>query len=438
LSQKVSGGRPVAWEDAGRQLAPILGSYSAIVVISSDPLAASYVALGIARAEAGHRRSVVGDLVGDTPPLRSLVREEEPHGITDSFLYGVSLNKIGYDVEGTDNLYVMPSGTDPLIDAEIMKSQRWTKLASGFGEAGAFLVLVASSETPGLADLVEQLDGAVLVKDAELLNAPSALVLARVAGPTPTLKIPLHRISAGAARWPRHKWLYPALGALAVLVLGGVGLAFILGRSNQPARPAAGIAAAKAVPPPVPPPPRPAPETLYIAPPANASDSLSASAFSVELLVANTAEGANLFVRKNGAALPAATVSPVPIGPERATWYRVMAGAYTRRDQADSLLRALRESRLLANDSVDHVMQTPLALLVDSVPSQGGIGDAIRAAVQKYAARGLAVYTLMQEDGDARIYVGAFTTASQSAELIKSLRAAGLKPVLVYRTGSTP
>ena len=438
MSQKVSGGRPVAWEDAGRQVAPVLGSYSAIVVISSDPLAAAYVALGIARAEAGHRRSVVGDLIGDIPPLRSLVREEDPHGITDSFLYGVSLNKIGYDVEGTDNLYVMPSGTDPLIDADIMKSQRWTKLASGFGEAGAFLVLVASSETPGLADLVEQLDGAVLVKDAELLNAPSALVLARVAGPTPTLKIPLHRISAGAARWPRHKWLYPALGALAVLVLGGVGLAFILGRSNQPARPAAGIAAAKPVPPPVPPPPRPAPETLYIAPPANASDSLSASAFSVELLVANTAEGANLFVRKNGAALPAATVSPVPIGPERATWYRVMAGAYTRRDQADSLLRALRESRLLANDSVDHVMQTPLALLVDSVPSQGGIGDAIRAAVQKYAARGLAVYTLMQEDGDARIYVGAFTTASQSAELIKSLRAAGLKPVLVYRTGSTP
>jgi cell division septation protein DedD len=163
-----------------------------------------------------------------------------------------------------------------------------------------------------------------------------------------------------------------------------------------------------------------------------------ASAFSVELLVANTAEGANLFVRKNGAALPAAAVSPVPIGPERATWYRVTAGAYTRRDQADSLLRALRGSRLLADDPVEHVMRTPLALLVDSVPSQGGIADAIRAAVQKYAARGLPVYTLMQDDGGARIYAGAFTTARQSAELIKSLRAAGLKPVLVYRTGSSP
>ncbi|MDB4871812.1 MAG: Sporulation protein [Gemmatimonadales bacterium] len=438
MSQKVSGGRPIAWEDAGRQVAPVLGSYSAIVVISTDPLAAAYVALGIARAEAEHRRSVVGDLVGDLPPLRSLVRDEEAHGITDSFLYGVSLNKIGYDVEGVSNLYVMPSGTDPLIDAEIMQSQRWTKLATGFAEAGAFLVLVARSDAPGLADLVDQLDGVVLVKDPDVLNAPSALILARVAGPTPTLKIPLHRISAGAARWPRHKWLYPGLGALAVLVAGGLGLALMLSRTRQSPRPGNAVVAAGTIGRPVPPPPRAAPETLYIAPPENAIDSLSAATFSVELLVANTAEGANLFVRKNGAALPAAAVSPVPIGPEQATWYRVTAGAYTRREQADSLLRRLRESRLLANDSVEHVMQTPLALLVDSVPSQGGMGDAVNTAVQKYAARGLPVYTLMQDDGGARIYAGAFKTASQSAELIKSLRAAGLKPVLVYRTGSTP
>jgi len=77
-------------------------------------------------------------------------------------------------------------------------------------------------------------------------------------------------------------------------------------------------------------------------------------------------------------------------------------------------------------------------LLIDSVPSQGGITDAVHAAEVKYAARGLVVYTLMQDDGSARIYAGAFITADQSAELIRSLRAAGLQPVLVYRTGSTP
>ena len=185
-------------------------------------------------------------------------------------------------------------------------------------------------------------------------------------------------------------------------------------------------------------PPRPVVQTVHVPPPANVGDSDIAASFSVELIVANTAEGANLFVQKNGAALPAAAVSPVPIGAERATWYRVTAGAFTRRAQADSLLLALRRAGVLASDSAGSVTQAPLALLVDSVPTQGGISDAIRAATQRYAARGLSVYPLVQDDGGARIFAGAFATADQSAELIRTLRAAGLRPVLVYRTGSAP
>lgn len=437
MSQKVSGGRPAAWEDAGRQVAPLLSSYSAILVVSTDPLAAAHVALGIARAEASHRRSVVGDLVGDAAPLRSLIKEDEPHGITDSFLYGVSLNKIGYPVAGEKNLYIMPTGTDPIVDEEIMGSSRWKKLAAGFGEVGAFLILVAQASSPGIAQLIEQIDGVVLVKDADLPSAPSALILARVPAPTRTMKIALFRIGAGAAHWPRRKWLYPALAGIGALVVLGLALALFL-RSRSPSDGLRNGATAKAVAPPLPPPPRPAPETLYIAPPANVNDSAIASAFSVELLVANTAEGANLFVQKNGAALPAATVSPFPIGPERATWYRVTAGAYPARSQADSLLLVLRRAGVLANDSAGTITHAPLALLVDSVPSQGGITDAVRALVQRYGDRKLVVYPLMQDDGSARLYMGAFATADQSADLIRSLRLAGLKPVLVYRTGSTP
>jgi hypothetical protein len=436
LSQKVSGGRPIAWEDAGRQVAALLGSYSAIAVVSNDPLAATYAALGIARAESTHRRCVVGDLVGDIEPLRSLVKDEDAPGITDSLLYGVSLNKIGYEVEGVQNLYVMPSGTDPLIDDEVLRSPRWKKLAAGFAQAGAFLVLVTSSSAPGLAELVEQLDGVVLVKDAELQAAPSAIILARVPGPTRTLKLPLRRISAGAANWPFRKWLYPAIGAaLAVIAV----IAAILLFSDRSRRPASGPPRRAAAPIAVKPPPRRVPaETLHVAPPVNLGDSAVAARFSVELLVANTAEGANLFLQRNGAALPAAAVSPVPVGAERATWYKVNAGAYTRRAQADSLLHALLRAGVLASDSAASVTETPLALLVDSVPTQGGIVDAIRATIQKYAARGLPVYPLVQDDGGARIFAGAFTTADQSAELTRTLRVAGLKPVLVYRTGSTP
>jgi hypothetical protein len=436
LNSPVSGGRPVAWEDAGRQIASLLGSYSAVVVTSSDSVAAAHVALGIARAEATHRRVVVGDLVGDIPSLRSLVRDEDPHGITDSFLYGVSLNKIGYAVEGAENLYIMPTGTDPLIDEEIFRSARWTKLAAGFGEAGALLLLVAPSDSRGLGDLIDQIDGAVLVKDADLPAAPSALLLARVASPTPTLKIPLHRITARAASWKQHRWFYPVLGVIVFVLIASLGLALMLARVGQVARPPAPVAA-KPVPAPTPPPPRPAPETLHVAPPANVNDSASAAAFTVEMLVANTAEGANLFVRKNGAALPAAAVSPVPIDPERTTWYRVTAGAYTRKYQADSLLFALRKSGVLT-DSAGSVTTTPLALVVDSVPSQGGIVDALHAAVEKYTVRGLSVYALMQDDGGALIYTGAFARADQSAGLVRTLRGAGLNPVLVYRTGRAP
>ena len=185
--------------------------------------------------------------------------------------------------------------------------------------------------------------------------------------------------------------------------------------------------------------PRPAPaETVHVPPPVNSADSANAAQFTVDLQFANTGEGANLFVRKNGRALPAAAISPVPIGPDRTIWWKVTAGAYTRRSQADSLLTTLRNLGIPANG----VATTPLALLVDSVPTQGGIADSVRSTLQRYderyAARGLAFYALMQDDGGALIYTGAFAKADESAELIRTLRGEGLKPVLVYRIGRAP
>ena len=425
----------MAWEDAGRQIAPLLGSYSAVAVVSSDPFAASYVALGIGRAEARHRRTVIGDLVGDVPPLRDLVVQEDAHGINDSFVYGVSLKRIGYPIPGTSNLFIMPSGTDPDVGEEVFRSGKWRKIVSGFGEVGGLLLLVAEHDARGLADLLDKLDGVVLVKDAELPNAPAAMVLARVPTATPTLKLPIHRISERAAKWRANRWFFPALATAGLLVLASVGLAFGLlkfSRPRQPARPAAATAAT-----PRPAPPRVPAETVHVPPPVNSAESANAAQFTVELQFANTGEGANLFVRKNGKALPAAAISPIPIEPDRTIWYRVTAGAYTGRNQADSLLLALRNSGILAATS-GNVATAPLALLVDSVPSQGGIADSVRATLQRYDARGLTVYALMQDNGGALVYAGAFAKADQSAELIRTLRGAGLKPVLAYRTGRAP
>ena len=432
---RVAGGRPVAWEDAGRQIAPLLGSYNTAVVTSSDPIAAAHVAMGIARAEAAQRRVVIGDMVGDLSTLRSLVTDEDPHGISDSFLYGVSMNKVERPVPGTENVFIMPSGTEPVIANEIFESNRWKRVAAGFTSMGALLLLVTRSNTSGLSELIEQLDGAVLVKDIDLPAAPSALVIARVPGPTRTLKLPLLLRSAGAARWPRRKWLYPGLAALAILVAGTIALLLVVGRGAAKVtavkKPAAPVAAA------VIPPPRIASDSINVAPPVNPRDSAAASAFAVLLVIANTQDGANLQLRRDSL-LPSVTLAPVPIGAERTTWYRLIAGAYTRRDQADSLLLALRKAGALRSDSAGNVLRAPLALLVDSVPTQGGIEDAVRAATGRYRARGLPVYALMQKEGGALLYAGAFERPEQSAELTRTLRGVGLNPVLAYRIGRAP
>jgi hypothetical protein len=284
--------------------------------------------------------------------------------------------------------------------------------------------------------LLDKLDGVVLVKDAELPNAPSAVVLARVPTATPTLKLPIHRISERAATWRANRYFFPTIAAVTLLVLASIGAAFGLVRLKRPAQPPPRVAA-KTVATATPPPPRAPAETLHVAPPANSADSANAAQFTVELQFANTLEGANLFVRKNGSALPAAAISPIPIEPDRTIWYRVTAGAYTRRSQADSLLLALRNSGILAPTS-GNVAMAPMALLVDSVPYQGGIADSVRATLQRYDGRELPVYALMQDDGGALIYTGAFAKAEESAELIRTFRGAGLKPVLVYRTGRAP
>jgi hypothetical protein len=399
-------------------------------VSSSDPVVAAHVALGIARGEASRRRVVVGDLVGDLAPLTSLLSDDDPHGISDSILYGVSINKIGRPVEGTSNLFVMPGGTEPVMSEEIFSSERWRRIADGFIKDGALLLLVARSDSPGLQALADQLDGVVVVRDSDLPAAPSALILARVTSPTKTLKVPFLKDVEVPPLRSFRPWVNARSIALVILVLL-VPTVFLL-RDR--------VTDDSAVVPETAPVATPAPPTvdsLLVAPPNNFVDSASASAFAVELLVANTPEGANFVLRKDNASLPSATVAPVPIGPERTTWYKVIAGAYTRRSEADSLLRALRAAKVL-NDSAGSVLQVPLALLVDSVGTQGGIDDVVAATVRKYTARGLPVYALMQDDGGARLYAGAFDRAADAAELLKTLRELGIEPVLAYRTGRTP
>ena len=78
------------------------------------------------------------------------------------------------------------------------------------------------------------------------------------------------------------------------------------------------------------------------------------------------------------------------------------------------------------------VIDRPLAFLV----REGVAPDSVPALAQGFRERRVAVYALVQPDGSARLYAGAYATPAQAAGAAAALRAAGVAPTLAYRTGT--
>jgi hypothetical protein len=420
-----------AYEGAGRQTAVALRGYSSVIVTSDDIDAAAHVAIGIGLAESAHRLVMIGDLAGDTAPLKALVADEDQHGIYDSFEFGTSFGRIAREVTGVRNFFIMPGGTESPATEEILGSARWQQFASEFASADELLLIVVGAGTRGLDKLAGQVDGIVLVGMQRLDAVPTGNILAKVPHPTivPPPKIDLAPIS--------EPWspLRIGLAAVILLAIGILGGAFItprlratrpVARPRVVAVPVDSVHHDSAV----------AVKSNALAP-ANPLDSAVATAFSVEVLASNTSEGANFELKRHGSAMPSATISLVPIGDTEATWYKVYAGAYPDMMQADQLLGLLRRRHILA-DSAGSVVRVPLAFLVDSVPSQGGVNAVVRDKIAALAARGVTAYALLQKDGGALLYTGAFEHSDQSSLAASALRVAGLTPVLAYRTGRIP
>jgi hypothetical protein len=416
-------GTAAGWEAAGRQIAPMLGSYSAAVVTSADEFAAAHVAIGIGRVESEHRRVAIGDLVGEVEPLQALVRSDDPHGISDSFAYGISLNKIARQVDGNGNLFVMPSGTGSVSDSEIFQNVRWQRLANGFREMGALLLLVAPANAPGLRELINQTDGVVLVDSSSLDFAPYLNVLARVPAPVEVAE-------SKSAKQKVPAWRI-AIYLIILLAVLGVGAYMWYLKSQTIVKKAAVQRTAPAVKQALVPAAAP-PETLAVAPPANPQDSDAAAIFAVELAAWNTPEDAKIKLMQFHDVLPGGTIAPVPIGIGRDLYYKLIAGAFRSKWKAQALLTELRQRPGLM-DAPGTVVRTPYALLLDSAAA-----GQTQALVQQYIGSGQPVYVLEQPDGKLKLYAGAFERPEDSATLMATLRAAKLNPILVYRTGRTP
>lgn len=429
------------WVAEGRRLGDKLGDYSAIVVLGEDATETASVAVGLAESQHARRRVAVADLFGEAPPLRELLSSDDPHGIVDSFLYGVSLNKIAQLVPGSEQLFVLPTGTDTPDYEELLVNPRWRRLAGGFREMGALFIVVAPASAPRVEQLVAAMDGAVLVGDAVppqlSVSSVIASVHARAAAPPPAPApppVPARPARPAAVARPesstrRRDAIVGGLVAAAVVVtVGWLAMrprSFLpdsSAKSRQPAPAASRIdvpvkfdSAAAAT----------ASDGTAVADPA---DSAIADLFAVQLMAANTRSGAILRLQQAGSRLPAATFAPVlEAGAE---WSQVIAGAFTDSLSADSLLTRLRRDQLV-DASHGIVVRVPFAFLIDS----GVKAEAVDGMVTEFASRGQPVYALRQPDGSAMLFAGAFATPEQASLYAQSLRASGITPVLEYRHG---
>jgi len=179
----------------------------------------------------------------------------------------------------------------------------------------------------------------------------------------------------------------------------------------------------------------PTPEPLTVAAPTaeppppveNPGDSARAARYSVVVVAANTAAGANDNLRRVST-LPGATAAPSIDG--GALWYKVFVGAFTKRADAEALRDSLRASGP-AGEIVEPIVVLPFAFLA----AESLAPDSVAPVGDRLAAVGIATYPLVQDDGTIRLFAGAFASPDEAMHLAPLLRTAGIQPRIVYRTG---
>lgn len=422
------------WREGGRKIAPMLRKYSAAVVTGMDEASATFAALGISDSEAPYRSVVIANLWSSAAIDRLLEVSDDAPGISDCFAYGVSLATAAKMSERNERLSVIGSGTEPVDQVQMFRSRRWKAYAERLLEAGSLLLLLAPADADTIHELIAQVDGIVLVGIDKVVTAPHARVIARIADPV----MPGDEKTGSELPWKRILTVVGSLVLIAGAVMGGLKYFWVRQAATPPVSQLAdSLSAASST----------AAQTALSSTPAlvglpvilNPGDSALSSRYSVEILAANTQSGAIFTLQKYRSSIPAGTVSAIPIGPDQALWFKVIGGAFAKREEADSLLVSLRRKKIVP-DSAGAVVETPLAFLVDSIAADAGMAARVRKAVDSLSKSGggIPLYGLTQENGSARIYAGAFSTAAETKQFADQLKSAGITPALVYRTGRNP
>lgn len=457
---------PEYWENQGKQLSYLLDQECAVVVAASNSSAATWVSIGIAKAQSARRKVAVADLASQTTVFDAIMSHDDPHGISDSFLYGVSLNKIARPMLDASNVFIMPSGTERTDDEAIYTNERWHRLAAGFHQVGALLLVIANPTTPGFAELCGHV-GSLLPMGGVSGDIPQDVHVLAVPTPEPsqsaTAQTPepeAHSVnSKKSVRRAREAAQQDETGRrthiLAILlVIGAIAIVIgatwpqLLDRVPRPILELLGrpipIDSAKTVVPPTPMDTVPRGNQQVIQQGAAGQDTTSADATqSAPALVVDNPADSSVAARYSvyfatantrAAAMPdgriskqsGVAISPVVESGEQ--WFRVTVGATSSKAEAEALLGSLRAQKLIGSGSI---VSVPLALRLERQVAP----TLVAARLAALKARGIEAYALRQSDGSAFIYTGAFESPVQATVLADSLRAIGVAPVLAYRTG---
>ncbi len=452
-----------AWVQAeARRLAPLLEGEHAVVVSGPDVVAAAAVALALAQVHGATRRVAVADLVGDVAPLLAAVNagpDDDPHGIADSFLYGVSLNKIARPIDAAGSVFVMPSGTEAVALEAVYSNERWRRLAAGFQQVGALLLLVAVRDVPGFESLC-QYAGALLPVGERTAPALGDVRVLWIAPPPPppdeVRKVERAKTVAAEDEGQRRSRLFASLAAAAAVVLAVLwswptlqARFFSNAESGAATADSTSVVASNAGTLETPDATE-IPDTIAVAdaPALSATDTGPARTRSGPLVVANPEDSASIaqfavyFVNANTLeqaqppanveALGAVAISPVLDGANNTRWFRVTVGAGTDSAQAVALLTRLRDAGEVGATS-GSILRLPYGFRLE----RGLAVSAVPQSIARWTQRGIYAYALRQTDGTVTLYTGAFRTPAQATLLADSLQQAGIPPTLVYRTGRT-
>lgn len=174
------------WDAAGRGEPVVL-----LVDAAGDRAWAADAAVALATgwARAG-RRVVLADLHLQDARVHERLGEPNLDGVVDVFLYGASLSRTARPVPGR-GFYLISAGTYTEDPDAVLRHPRWPRIAAGFADARATLLLFVPAGAAGLASLAEWASAAVLLGEPDAASLPAGLRVHAVAAPPGSAPAPV-------------------------------------------------------------------------------------------------------------------------------------------------------------------------------------------------------------------------------------------------------